>query len=657
MKYGYLIPAITSSLVLLACGGGGSTGSVTSNILPITVATGAPVEGASVTVVDSRGTAETCAQTTSSTGVVNCALSSSMTAPYFIQASKGTVALYAVLPDTASRVNVTPISTAMAKKFAADNGVQPEQIIGQPAVMATTNRATAQAAVELINAIIKVVAAQTAGISIDNALTQQYTAAQTDSLDRVIHNMHITTDSSGVTVTIPTAAGTMNVNVAFNTTKQAAETAVTSSTQNVTADLSDGTLIDQAIDSFLSSFATCTNPASKAAIVNMIDARSYTINGAPVKFMEGRPLADWVDRLCEADIGTLKRIYTKSLARYGNKIILVIGVKTVSGNEVEIPLAMIKRNGTWKLLSDNMLVNHSTKTRHALELTISEWDNTEKFTYRRYLDTWIDERIQYALMPDKIELYAIPLKEVTDKWTPTAFGQLTPFLTIYKSNAQVCTNHIYTLDPNRGSGNVGCNSSADDSSIQSVFTMLENNEFTHIIFKQIDSSGACMNCDGGIPESGALIGKAYSFESLFGKSITQSQLTAGLDRSKMPAAAITSYRTFFAAPSEADLTSLSKLFLSNTTASTVRIPWARATKSKSQIDGNWGGFVVCGQNGFTSFEEPSFSVVSSPDYWDVTFPSPNKSYGGFSWMSFTIANRVHEAEFAYYINVRRKCAT
>jgi hypothetical protein len=336
-----------------------------------------------------------------------------------------------------------------------------------------------------------------------------------------------------------------------------------------------------------------------------------------------------------------------------------MGVKTRDGEEREITLAMIKRNGVWKLLSDNMLVNHSTKTRHALEFTINEFEGSEKFSYKRYLDTWIDERIDYKLVPDKIEFFAIPLKDVNDKWTSSSFGQLTPFLTAYKSNRQVCQNHVFTLDANRGSGSEGCNSFASDASIPSFFETLENNEYTHIIFKLTDSNGACMNCDGGgVPESGALIGKAYSFAALFGTSVTQAQLTTGLERNRMPAAAISSYRTFFAAPSEADLSSLSRLLLSNDTASTVRIPWVRATRRKSQIEGSWGGYVECNQNNnFTSLEEPTFSVFSSPDYWDAKFPSPNKSFGSYSWMSFTMASRVHESEFAYYVNVRRTCAT
>lgn len=655
MKSLFRFASFASALALLACSGGGSSTSGTTT-LPITVATGAPVEGASVTVVDSRGSAETCASTTNSSGVVNCALSNTMTAPYFIQATKLTTTLYAVLPDTASRVNVTPISTAMAKKFASDNGVEPEKIVGQPSIMTSTSKASAQAAVELVNAIIKVIALQTAGISIDNALTQSYTAATTDNLDKVIQNMNITTDSSGVTITVPTATGTMNVNVAFTATKQAAESAVTSNVQGVTANLDDGARIEQTLDTFISLLGAC-NAQNKTTLLGMIEARSYTVNGSTVKYMEGRTVSDWVDRVCSEDFGTLKRTYVRSLARYGNKVVMILGLKSTGGNEFDFPIAMIKVGSTWKLLSDNMPVNQGVTTVHELRVQYVESAGTEKFFYKRFLNAWIDDKITYQLQPDRIEIFAIPLKEVNDKWKPSAFGQLSPIFTIYKANqnADPCGDQKYTIDANRQA----CNNQASDSTIPAVFTMLENNDFTHIVFKLLDSSGACLNCDSfGVPESGALIGKAYPFRAIFGTSVTSSQLESGLDRSKLPTAAISSYRSYFAAPVEADLTALSKLLLSNSSATKVRIPWTRATKNKSQVDSSWGGYQVCSQGStWTNFQDDLSLSFNSPDYWDVTFPSPARTFNQYSYMSFNIANRFYQSEFSYLISVNRNCAT
>ena len=130
---------------LIACGGGGGGGGSSSSVsIPnITVATGAAVEGATVSVVDSKGASETCAGVTNSNGQISCTLSTATSPPYFIRAQKLTSTFYAVLPANSSVLNITPVSTAMAKKFANDNGLDAEQLISQPSFMSGKTAASA----------------------------------------------------------------------------------------------------------------------------------------------------------------------------------------------------------------------------------------------------------------------------------------------------------------------------------------------------------------------------------------------------------------------------------------------------------------------------------------------------------------------------------
>ena len=96
MKPRTRLALITLSAVLLsACGGGGGGGGTSDANMKVTVATGAPVAGAEVIVVDANGNSKTCGAPTDDSGVVNCALPTNLTAPYFIKAHKGTTALFA----------------------------------------------------------------------------------------------------------------------------------------------------------------------------------------------------------------------------------------------------------------------------------------------------------------------------------------------------------------------------------------------------------------------------------------------------------------------------------------------------------------------------------------------------------------------------------
>jgi hypothetical protein len=643
------ISLLTLVFGLISCGGGGGGGGSSSSVsIPnITVATGAAVEGATVSVVDSKGATETCAGVTNSNGQISCTLSTATSPPYFIRAQKLTSTFYAVLPATSSVVNITPVSTAMAKKFANDNGLEAEQIVSQPSSMSGKTSASAQAAVDLVNAIVKVVALQTAGLTIDNALTQSYTATTNDKLDKFIHNMNISTDSTGINISIPTNAGTVSVNVAYTAAVAAATATATSGTNGVTANMTDATAMDTVMTNFLSYLNSCS-AQDKANMKALVYARIYP-NGD--KYFEGQTLDGWVNNICSKEFGTLTKTYTKSIARYGNRGLVQYGIKNVAGNEFETIFSFIKDGGTWKLMSDNLPVNHSFKTRHSLGYEFSDSDSVGKFRYERYLDTWIDdEKIVTAAAPDRPMLYAVPLKQVAEKYNDyVGFASATPIMTIYKTTN--CGSHLYVLDSNRSD----CNSFAPDTDNASLFSMLEGNDYTMLLIKTVNAAGACLNCDGnGMPESGAVLGKAYSFTQIFGTSQTETSLRTGIPASSLSSDLETRARVYFAAPTKTQLTNLSTLFKTTSPGKTVNIPWTRATKDNQQIDGFWAGYNPCGLNtNWANFPEVSTPNLGTTNSWDFVYPVDGKTYQNAGYLSFTLPNRVNESEFAFYIRISR----
>ena len=499
----------------------------------------------------------------------------------------------------------------------------------------------------MVNAIVKVIASQTAGLTIDNALTQSYSATTNDKLDQFIHNMSISTDSTGINISIPTNAGTVSVNVAYTAAVTDATATATSGTNGVLANMTDASAMDAVMTNFLSYLNSCT-VQDKANMKALVYARTYT-NGD--KYFEGQTLDGWVNNICSKEFGTLTKTYTKSIARYGNRGLVQYGIKNVAGVEFETIFSYIKDGGIWKLMSDNLPVNHSFKTRHSLAYEYDTQDSSGKFKYERYLDTWIDEeKIVSAAAPDKLMLYAVPLKQVAEKYNDHAgFASATPFITLYKSSN--CGSNLYVIDSNRSN----CNTYSPDTNNASLFSMLEGNDYTMLLIKTVNAQDACLNCDSnGMPESGAVLGKAYSFTQIFGTSQTEASLKTGVTSSSLTSDLETRARVYFAAPTRAQLTSLSTLFSTTSPGSTVNIPWTRATKDNQQIDGFWAGYMPCGPNSnWNNFPEVSTPNLGSTNSWDFAYPVVGKTYQNAGYLSYTLPNRINESEFAFYIRISR----
>lgn len=644
----------------------------------ITVATGAPVTGATVIVVDANGLTETCTGTTNASGVINCVLSTAKTAPYFIKAEKGSNSLFAVMPEAGSNLNITPISDVMAKKFATENSATPEQLIAQPALMAAADKTKAADAVNLVNAIVRAIAAASGVTNVSNPLTQTYTAVSSDQMDKFIQNIQLNTDSSGINFAIPTATGTVAISIAYNASTSTAQTAVTAkSAQLAGASLTDGDKIEALLTAMMGKLPACKNsPGDKTFMVNLISA----VPNGGVNYMNGRTVEEWIDRVCDIELPGMTKVFSKTLARFGNKIILVMGAKPTNGTagNLEMAWTAIKTGnsafqatdtyGGWRIMADNMPVNFSIKTRHALNYDIDASTNgLTKIKYERYIDTWAgrsDGTVTNAnIIPATVQFYAIPLKNMADNYTTgadavTYFNGLSPTFTIYKTNAVgnngTCPSW-FSLDQTKLNGD--CEFFAKDdrsATFTNLFTTLESNEYTLLVIKNKNSAGTCTNCDSdGLPTSFLVLGKAYTVSQLFGTSVTRNSLTAGVSVSEFTTA-MTQARTYYAAPSNSELTAMETKLRGTNLGTTFPVTWSRSN-DKRPLDGVWAGWNNCSSGNWLELNTPNDATLLPTDTWSYAVPaaSGKSNFNQASYLSFTFANKINLTEFAFYVNAQR----
>ena len=678
MKKTGLLLSLLTVVTLVACGGGGGGGGGgLAAGMNITVATGAPVAGASVTVVDANGNSETCPSTTNSSGVLNCALSTAKTAPYFIKATNGSNSLFAVMPETGSNLNITPISDVMAKKFAAENNSTPERLIAQPALMAATDKTKAADAVTLVNAIVSAIAANSglSAASVANPLTRSYLATSTDQMDKFIQNIQINTDSTGINFSIPTSTGTVAINIAYTASTTSASSTVTGkSAQLATASLTDGDKIDTLMGVMLGNLPTCGASASgRTAMAALFSAKDY---GNGLKYMHGGTVAEWIAGVCNLGMPAMSKTFSKTLARFGNKIIFVMGVKPTSGSGpgFEMSWAAIKTGdatfqasdpyGGWRIMADNMPPNFSLKTRHALtyEIDASTSNGLTKMKYERYIDTWAgrtDGTAPEADIPAKVKFYAVPLKTMAENYvTSTAaatyFASLTPTFTLYKTTSPC--NSWYSLDATKTAGD--CEFFAKDNrsaAFTGLFSSMENNEFTLLIVKNEDSNGNCLNCETinniSVPMSFKVLGKAYTISQLFGSAASQLNLVNGVSVTEF-ATAMTNARAFYGAPSTSDLAAMEAKLRGNNPGSTFTVNWQRSY-DKRPLDGVWGGWNNCGGGAWTTLNEPDDTTLLPTDSWTYNPPTGKTSFNQAGYLSFAFGNKINLSEFTLYLTAQR----
>jgi len=671
-KFLLKLMAFFSALFLAACGGNGGAGSAAGSptALKITVATGAPVEGASVVVVDAKGVSETCAAKSDSNGIVNCGLSNAKTAPYFIRATKGSNSLYAVLPETGSNLNITPISDVMAKKYAAENNVTPEQLIAEPTLMAATDKTKANDAVTLVNAIVRAIAAASNVMNITNPLTQSYTATSSDQLDKFIQNIQLSTDSTGINFSIPTSTGSVAISIAYTASTTSATSSVNSkNAQLASASFTDGDKIDALMGVMMGKLPTCKYSASEqATMVSLIEAKDYS----GTKYHEGRTTAEWVARVCNIELPAMKKVFSKTLARFGNRIIFVFGASPSNGTEgnLEMAWSAIKIGdaafqasdpyGGWRIMADNLPIKFGLRTRHALSYEINTTNNEPtKVKYERYLDAWAGRNdgtvTDASKVPEKIEFFAVPLKTMAEKYISTAdatnyFANRSPTFSMSRTNVG-CSTWFTLVDT---ANQQDCEFFLKDKRLQGLtdlFTSLQENEYTLLVMKAV-TNNACTNCDANaIPMSYVVLGKAYTISQLFGSAATTLNLESGVSVDQFSTAMSTA-RNYFGAPSTSALLSMDSQLRGSSLGNTFNVTWQRSN-DKRKLDGVWGGWNSCGGGSWTELNEPKDTTLLTSDTYTYDAISGKSNFNQASYLSFTFANRLNLTEFAFYVNAHR----
>jgi len=211
--------AAGAMLALVSCGGGGSSSSdvaptptptptPTSITLSGTAASGAPFNGATVTVADSSGAtfpaAGTAAVTTAADGSYSITLPASAKPPFVLQAARDDKTLVSAFADAKdSTVNITSVTNLIASRLSSsgDPTMLASELKANPTLFDTTKL---NAKVDEVVTLIKPVT--TAIGDATNPLTGKF-AADGSGQDKVLDSLSISiTPSSATSVNIEVAA-------------------------------------------------------------------------------------------------------------------------------------------------------------------------------------------------------------------------------------------------------------------------------------------------------------------------------------------------------------------------------------------------------------------------------------------------------------------
>lgn len=609
--------SMITSVALVACGGGGggssSSSSTTtpapsnSNTLNVTVATGAPLVGATVTVVDANGVTQICDGVTADNGTLACNLPKSMIAPFYIKAQSNSITMFGVLPSASAAVNVTPVSDLMAKQFASSNNLTPENIIGTPSNMVNTTKDSAQAAVDVVTVFIKAVALKTGSTAIVNdPLTGAYDPLSVkDPLDQFVKNYPVSTDGKNINVVVPTATGATNISILGSTSASDASSvanAAIATAGTPVAILTDADDIDASMLKIAAYMENCT-PDDQARLVGMID-------GA---YANGRTITDFVKLdLCSGSLKG-KNLFTKGtfLTRIGQTVFYPFVItKLSSGQKTTVDFGFRKVNGSWKWAADNLPFNANFNPRQSLNIQARPYSTSAtafdpQITIQRYVDAWIGGQDAYipSALPDKVQVYVISEMDANNILSSAAsFNKLIPDFTMYKRSEAVTPNigcqSLYTLKSDRSS----CDNSLQEldngynSYKPTLFTnKLDKNPLNFFVYKLVDAGGACLNCVNGIPNAGEIQGRTRSLKEMV-PSIADSLAVRGasVGVSTLSEQAKKELRTYFAIPSDDDLKILVTQLQGTNMKNTLTVPWVRAINASDyQID-LWENTNTCG---------------------------------------------------------------
>jgi hypothetical protein len=256
------ITGLVLSLVLSACGGGGGGASTSStpSSLSGTVATGAPMGGATITVFDKTG-ATVGTTTVADDGTYSVSIASTAQPPFVLVATREDQVLYSSYADgQGSTLNITPLSSLLAARLSTSG--DPSKLATEISTGASTvTLANIQAVVTELTTALGPVISAAGGNTATSFLTGSFSADGT-SLDRALDVLNVDTQNIDGTVTMVV---TINTTSATDSTTTApislSFNASTTALPTVTASISSADLISSGgstlIPSFLNRMSAC----------------------------------------------------------------------------------------------------------------------------------------------------------------------------------------------------------------------------------------------------------------------------------------------------------------------------------------------------------------------------------------------------------------
>ncbi len=250
-------------------------------VLTGVAATGAPFEGATLTVVDPAGTT-VCETTTDSQGAYACEMAAGTQAPLVLTASRGDQAFYGISATGTGRANVTPLTTVIASRLSPD---------GNPANLANairTRPATVNAAaIAQQEGVLQTMLQPLLGAVGDtiSPLTGTFAADGTGH-DRVLDSLAVSVRPDGqaaniemIVKTVPSGGVVAPVSLNFRSN----ETAPAALPVTVTAASLPPAGLSQAVSAFLARLTACYALPLSQRVNAASDAVSVTGGAADVK--------------------------------------------------------------------------------------------------------------------------------------------------------------------------------------------------------------------------------------------------------------------------------------------------------------------------------------------------------------------------------------
>jgi len=360
-----------------------SSGSVTSSqatltVTPVptvvtgTVAKGATIAGATVSLTDSLGATGTA--TTASDGTYSIA-TTGFTPPFLVQVSTSGGNLYSVSADAlnTTTINVHPYTDLIVRSWYGAQGVPADTAFSS----ASSYPAPAPASVSVISSAVSGLAQlwlTNAGVDTSkfNLISTAFTAGSGSGLDQVLDETTVNTNTGVVTITAgnvtQTSAITFNttavsMTVATSTTNSSTGATSTSSTTSV---IPAQTAQQSAISSINSTMAGLVNAVnSNGNSLTASELESYMASGLVNDGLNEDQFADmWATYLRGASISA-QLTTVKSIDPVNGVADVIFDVPLAAGAHNPMELWFQNVNGTWLIAGDSRIaqVNLSAEAR------------------------------------------------------------------------------------------------------------------------------------------------------------------------------------------------------------------------------------------------------------------------------------------------------